>query len=261
MGAMVSGALEISSWRLRRALLAEMDRIPLDELSDEPGARGPSIRQQVSEQIETLRKAFGNPPPDPTGGGSVTPSGTPSGTPSDTPAEGAGEGGREASTRGRAPTSCAHSPAPAPAPAPYPSPGESPREAERAAIVVAEPSRPDGRVSLQGLPDDFALNDGMRVWAQQTYPRVDVDHETQKFVLFFQGEGVRRRNWYAAWQKWIADANQHLLKFGPERTNVVPFAQPRPSTTDLRVQAALDLGRQMQAEYDAAQAAAHKEAQ
>lgn len=35
---------------------------------------------------------------------------------------------------------------------------------------------------------------------------------------------------------------------------------PRPSTTDARVQAALDLGRQMQAEYDAAQTA-HKEAQ
>jgi hypothetical protein len=117
--------------------------------------------------------------------------------------------------------------------------------------------RPDGRISLQSLPDDFALNDGMRVWVQQTYPRVDIDHETQKFVLYFRGEDVRRRNWYAAWQKWIADANQHLLKFGPERTNVVPFTQPRPSTTDARVQAALDLGRQMQAELDAA----HKEAQ
>jgi hypothetical protein len=257
MGAMVSGALEISSWSLRNALLAEVDRIPMDELSDAPGARGVSIREQVAEHITALRKAFGNPPPDPTGRGSVTPSVTPS----DTPAEGDGEGGQEASTRGRAPASRAHSPAPAPAPTPTPdpSPGESARETERASTAVAEPSRPDGRVSLQWLPDDFALNDGMRVWAQQTYPRVDVDHETQKFVLYFRGEGVRRRNWYAAWQKWIADASQHLLKFGPERTNVVPFAQPRPSTTDARVQAAIDLGRQMQAEYDAAQAA--KEAQ
>lgn len=40
--------------------------------------------------------------------------------------------------------------------------------------------------------------------------------------------------------------------------NVVPIDQPRPSTTDARVQAALDLGRQMQAEADAA---ARKEAQ
>src|ERR1044072_5086095 len=53
MGAMVSGALEIESKVLRRALLAEMDRVPLDELSDEPTkstrGEGPSIRQQVAE--------------------------------------------------------------------------------------------------------------------------------------------------------------------------------------------------------------------
>lgn len=45
----------------------------------------------------------------------------------------------------------------------------------------------------------------------------------------------------------------------PSNVILLP-GQPRPSTTDARVQAALDLGRQMQAEYDAAQAAL-KEAQ
>lgn len=73
MGAAVSGALEISSKRLQQALLAEMDRIPLDELSNEPtklrtgGGAGPSIRQQVQQHIEDLRNAFGTPTPDPTG--------------------------------------------------------------------------------------------------------------------------------------------------------------------------------------------------
>ena len=114
MGAMVAGALEISSRRLRRALLAEVDRIPLEELSNEPGSRGVSIRTQVSEHIETLRKAFHEPDPTPSGGGSPTPSGTPS----DTPTDGAPEGDPKGSTRGRAPASRAHSPAPAPAPAP-----------------------------------------------------------------------------------------------------------------------------------------------
>jgi len=123
MGAMVSGALEISSWRLRHALLAEMDRVPLEELSDEPtkrrdGTQGPSNRQQVVEHIETLRKAFGNPPPDPNGRGYGTPSAPPSGTPSDTPPQPPAEGGPKASTRGRAPASRAHSPSPAPTPAP-----------------------------------------------------------------------------------------------------------------------------------------------
>ncbi|MFB6568260.1 hypothetical protein [Streptomyces noursei] len=119
MGAMVSGAMEISSWQLRSALLAEVDRIPLDELSNEPGARGLSIRTQVAEHIETLRKAFGNPPTDPHGRGSATPS-EPLSNP---PHKGDAEGGAKASTRGRAPASHAHSPAPAPAPAPAPNPG------------------------------------------------------------------------------------------------------------------------------------------
>ncbi|CUW31727.1 hypothetical protein [Streptomyces reticuli] len=112
MGAMVSGAMEISSRRLRRALLAEVERIPLGELSNEPGSRGVSIRQQVSEHIETLRKVFREPDPTPSGRGSGTPSAPPSGTPSDTPTE----GDRKASTRAHAPASRAHSPAPAPAP-------------------------------------------------------------------------------------------------------------------------------------------------
>lgn len=138
MGAMVSGALEISSRRLRRALLDEVDRIPLGELSNDPGARGPSIRQQVSEHIETLRKAFGDPDPTPSGEGSTTPSGTPSTTPSDTPAD----GGQEASTRGRAATSRAHSPAPAPAPAPFPSPVEdgSAEPGGEAEVIVVDDS-------------------------------------------------------------------------------------------------------------------------
>ena len=120
MGAMVAGAMEISSRRLRKALLAEVDRIPLEELSNEPGARGLSIRTQVSEHIDALRKAFDEPDPTPTGGGSTTPSGTPSETPSDAPQQPPAEGGPKASTRGRAPASRAHSPAPAPAPAPPP---------------------------------------------------------------------------------------------------------------------------------------------
>lgn len=269
MGAMVSGAMEISSRRLRRALLAEMDRVPLDELSNEPTKStrgpGPSIRSQVADHIEVLRKAFGTPEPDPSRRGSTTPSGTPSGTPSDTPAE----GGPEGSTRGRAGASRAHSPALSPSPVPYPSPErEATGQVEQDPAAAAPAPRPDGRPSLHELPEDFALNDGMRVWAHQTYPRVDVDHETQKFIWHWRSEAARRRNWYGAWQKWIADANQYLLKHGTPQTplaagaeNVVPFAGRRPSTTDLRVQAALDLGRQMQAEHDAAQTAAHKEAQ
>jgi hypothetical protein len=107
--------------------------------------------------------------------------------------------------------------------------------------------------------DGFDLTDAMRGWALRTFGAgLDLDYETDQFVDHFRAQNVRRPNWPTEWQKWI----RRSAKYASERatrpgTNVVPFAQPRPSTTDARVQAALDLGRQMQAEYEAA----HKEAQ
>lgn len=141
MGAAVSGALEISSKRLQQAVLAEMERIPLDELSDEPTKTrtgpGPSNRQQVRDHIQTLRNAFAGPPAPPSEGGSGTPSAPPSGTPSDTP----DEGDPKASTRGRAPASRAHSPAPAPTPAPNPSPiqeGVAEADGQAELVIVSD---------------------------------------------------------------------------------------------------------------------------
>jgi hypothetical protein len=90
MGAAVSGALEIESHRLRRALLAEASRIPLEELSDEPsklkdGRSGPSIRAQIAGHINDLCSAFVNLDPDP-GQGPAEPLGEPLGE--DLPHEG-----------------------------------------------------------------------------------------------------------------------------------------------------------------------------
>jgi hypothetical protein len=105
----------------------------------------------------------------------------------------------------------------------------------------------------------FELNDGMRRWAHRDgyAALVDIDYETAQFVSHYRAERTRKKSWPDEWQKWI----RRSAKWASERaSNVVPL-QPRPSTTDARVQAALDLGRQMQAEYDAAQAAAHQEAQ
>jgi len=207
MGAMTSGALEISSRALRGALLAEMDRIPLDELSDEPtkyrGADGPSIREQVAEHIETLRKAFGGPNPTPNQGGSPTPSAPPSGTPSDTP----DEGGREGSTRGRGRACPRVSPAPAPSPTPAPEQRGVAGEPidHTAPDDSAEPSRPDGLAPIDA--DGFTLTDGMRRWAQRDgyAALIDLDHSTQQFVSHYRSTGAHRKSWPDAWQKWIRD--------------------------------------------------------
>ncbi|PWG13931.1 hypothetical protein DF268_08680 [Streptomyces sp. V2] len=167
MGAMVSGAMEISSRQLRRALLAEVDRIPLEDLSDEPGARGPSIRQQVSEHIETLRKAFREPDPTPSGEGTATPCGTPSRTPSDTPAE----GGREGSTRGRAPASRAHSPAPAPAPAPSPVQDGAAEAHEQAELIVVDDSDFVGATEAAPQPETVKTDTIVGEWLERCAKR------------------------------------------------------------------------------------------
>ena len=211
MGAAVSGALEISSRRLQVALLDEMDRIPLDELSDEPtkykGQDGPSIRQQVVIHISTLRKAFGNPDPDPSRRGSGTPSATPSGTPSATPSEGGAEGGPKGSTRGRGRAPHAHSPAPAPAPTPAPAPNPVVVEVGEKTSGSSGPSTssPVGDAPID--IDGFELTDAMRRWAKRDgySDLVDIDHATAQFVSHYRSTGARRSSWPDAWQKWIRD--------------------------------------------------------
>jgi hypothetical protein len=103
--------------------------------------------------------------------------------------------------------------------------GNSRREIERQSTPSA--SRPDGRPPLTQLPGDFTLTDAMRSWARNTYPHVDVDHETRKFISHHRGEQTRKRNWYEAWKRWISDANQYRLKHGP-KTNVVDIASGQP---------------------------------
>ncbi|UJV42039.1 hypothetical protein [Streptomyces sp. AMCC400023] len=121
----------------------------------------------------------------------------------------------------------------------------------------ARAAEPDGPSPID--IDGFELTDAMRGWALRTFGAgLDLDYETAQFVDHFRAQNTQRPNWPTEWQKWV----RRSAKYASERANrpagiVVPFTQSRPSTTDARVQAALDLGRQMQAEYDAA----HKEAQ
>lgn len=249
MGAMVSGAMEIESRALRRALLDEMDRIPLDELSDEPtkyrGSDGPSIRTQVHEHITTLRKTFGDPGPNPTGGGYQPPSEPPSVTPSVPPSDSPDEGGREGSTRagagahdaqGRGRALRAHSPTPAPTPVPSPiqEGGACASETTSSPPPPAPATRPDIRPTFNTPIDDdgFELTDAMRRWAATHTPGLDPNYETAQFIDHHRAEGRRRSNWPAEWQKWM----RRSAKWASERTtrpgNVVqlPTGQPLPGT-------------------------------
>lgn len=233
MGAAVSGALEISSRRLQLALLAEMDRVPLEDLSDEPtkmrGGEGPSIRDQVAGHIATLRKAFGNPTPDPTRGGSVTPSGTPS----DTPSEGDTEGPAKPSTRGRAGASRAHSPAPAPAPTPTPTPSpveEGSAEADgQVELVIVEDS--DFVGAAEAAPQEPKSVNAQTIvgeWLERVNkrPPQNVIGQTAKQIKKLLDEGIEADDIRAGLSRWMrkGSAPSSIPSFVNEAMNATPQA-------------------------------------
>ena len=249
MGAMVSGALEISSKRLQQALLAEVDRIPLDELSDEPaklrnGSEGPSIRRQVAVHIETLRKAFGTLDPDPSRGGKGTPSEPPSETPSDTHEEPPTEGGPKASTRGRAPTSRAHSPAPAPAPAPIPSPveeGSAEADVQDELIVVDDSDFVGAAEAAPKEPEPVTAQTIVAEWLDRCAkrPPSQTIGQTSKQIKKLLEDGIEADDIRRGLAKWMArgSAPSAIPSFvneamnaatSPGASNVIALASGQP---------------------------------
>ncbi|MER6098399.1 hypothetical protein ABT154_21575 [Streptomyces sp. NPDC001728] len=236
MGAMVSDALEISSKHLRRALLDEMDRIPLGELSDEPtkyrGEEGPSIRTQIATHIQDLRKAFGDPTPDPSGRGYATPSGspstTPSATPSDTPSEGGDQGDPRPSTRGRARASRAHSPSPSPSPTPAPEERGVAAEVGQGEIVVvteadfvgaaeAAPEVDAETVSAQTIVGEWLSRVNKR-------PPSNVIGQTSKQIKKLLDEGIEPDDIRAGLSRWMhkGSAPSAIPSFVNEAMNAAP---------------------------------------
>jgi hypothetical protein len=270
MGAMVSGALEISSRKLQQALLAEMDRIPLEELSADPaklrnGSEGPSIRRQVTEHIETLRRAFGTLNPDPSRRGS----GTPSGTPSDTPQQPPAEGGTKASTRGRAPTSRAHSPAPAPTPTPVPSPveeGAAEADGELELVVVDDSDFVGAAEAAPAEAETVSAQTIVAEWLDRVAKRPpgSVIGQTAKQIKKLLDEEIDPDDIRAGLSLWMAkgsapsaipgfvnqamNAQPQRLPLAAGAENVLDFPANRMSTADRRAGAAFDLAAELAAE-------------
>lgn len=124
--------LSVSSRKLRSALRAELDRLPLEEVTDKVGKDGTSPREQVArlvkELLNTLPHTPGDTPPD-------TPAGTHSDTPADTHPEGYAQGSRQGSAYARTPSP---SPAPAPSPSPALSEGADFAATDTAGTLIAE---------------------------------------------------------------------------------------------------------------------------
>jgi hypothetical protein len=186
-------AREIASPKLRAALLLELDRIPLDELSDEvKGSGGRSSRAIVEGVIEVLRKSFGDLPAthpsipapplpkgsgNPSGGVPGTPPVRVSPSPSPTPT-GSAPTVRAAEPPGAAPSTDpgeAHRPTPTPSPAPVGRETEGQRVNRLAKVftdlvpmsnfpAVAGIVRKAVKAAPKGVPlyDDTQIEDGLR---------------------------------------------------------------------------------------------------
>jgi hypothetical protein len=272
MGAMVSGAMEISSRRLRRALLGEVGRIPLNELSDEATkartGEGPSIRQQVEEHIEALRRAFrepeGTPPGRATAGASETPSATPCGTPSAPPSDVLADGPAEPSMRAGAGAHGARAPLPLPLPL-SPAPIPSPVQDVVATIVeirpaaptpAAEPVRLDVEQACTLLADLIEANGSRRPtvtqrWRDECRRMIDLDKVALEDVL-----GAIR--WSQADSFWCSNIlsmpklrekyDQLRLRAQGQRATTTSLAA---TGTDARIAEHYAVKAQMAALYDA----------
>lgn len=129
---------------------------------------------------------------------------------------------------------------------------------------IPEASRPlVDKITAQGMAVGWDLQPSEWFLIEALIKRCGIDALTTSAISSWQGARQQPRSgryFIPAWRT-LADApsadHREPDNLPAAVGQVVPFGQLRPSTTDARVQAALDLGRQMQAEYDAAQ----KEAQ
>ena len=79
---------------------------------------------------------------------------------------------------------------------------------------AAEPRNP----RRSRLKDDFEVTPGMRSWAAQNVPGVDVDTETAQFLDHHQARGSVMADWTKAWHTWMRNAR----KFAPRNGSRPP---------------------------------------
>lgn len=94
------------------------------------------------------------------------------------------------------------------------SPTESSTEiaADPGALFDAPGSKPSGRKAAAKhpvatrIPDDFAIDAGMRQWAREKIAGYDIDAETENFIDWWRskpGAAATKTDWPATWRTWM----------------------------------------------------------
>lgn len=97
-------------------------------------------------------------------------------------------------------------------------------------------SRAPKRARSRTVPADFEVTEGMRSWAREACPAVDIDAETVKFRdhEFRDPHG----NWPAAWRTWMRRSVE-FRRSGASK----PTHTPAPTTAELEAREAARAGR------------------
>lgn len=126
-----------------------------------------------------------------------------------------------------------------------PEQGTGNREVEQGQPSVGA-DKPRGKRGSR-IPEDFAVTDDMIAWARMETPHVGAK-ETEAFIDYWRAapgaKGVKS-DWEATWRNWMRRAQENA---GPRPGTAVAVRSDRPSTTDQRVAAGLQLAAKYAAE-------------
>lgn len=206
---------QIESLCIRAALLAELNRLPLEETPSE------QVKTLVTEFIADLDQGSpyppGYPPGDPSPDGNPGPPDNPTGK-DYARARGLGEGNGSSG-------------------------GDSPIPPIPISPSLPAPSARDRKTGTR-LPDDFTVTPEMVMWFREHCPNVDGKWETEKFCDYWRakaGKDGRKLDWVLTWKNWMRTAQDRAAP----RVRGTPSL---PSTTDTRVGAGLDLAAKYEAQ-------------
>lgn len=80
-------------------------------------------------------------------------------------------------------------------------------EEKETTIVVSKKRR-----AVQ-LPEDFAVDEEMRLWATENVPHLNIRLETKQFIDYYKSKGETAKDWTAKWRTWQRNAFTDFGKF------------------------------------------------
>lgn len=66
------------------------------------------------------------------------------------------------------------------------------------------------------MTDAFTPSPTDLAWAGAKFPGIDLNEETERFIVHFQSTEERVKNWHARWRKWIMDEERHQRRLTAE---------------------------------------------